>query len=1367
MKLLLLMLFSIFLVSDAAVRRIKQSGTLYLDPVVKAKYPNAAIVELDFLDLEDVHITNLQDGQCISYDASMQKWENTVCTSDTAITHAGDRALLDGAVQVRSIQLSDFDIDFCSDGGTCRSISIPETTKSRSYTAVQNILEAGANITLTPNPSQNTVEISSSTGAIDFGAALANTSADIKLPVQQTQAATEDMGFTSGPLTVTFARSGSTYAYNENSGTPQPLDRKLISIVQADSDPDRWTFGFSREFLIENTPASITIDGTSYNFTVVGSYYYAVDLIHPDHRVSGTDLDKTIQIKYFDNLSFTFPGTVGNINRKGIAKSFASGAIRLIAYGGLPNVPQQGSRYEAIPPGCELTYAGFNFRAPGSDIHDTIRTDADCEVFQNFTPLEPGRWIIIGRSSNFRNAFLNINGIVSPATLGEESWIAEIPRTRYVFTNSAYSFYSMAIGLALQVAPINHETLLPQTVNVCKDGSCEYGTEKDFFGTYASPGQEASVSLKTLDRDTARAWLGVGSGGGMTTVSSTQIGPSQTAVFQVPATAQQTLTNTAANTPVFYNIPSITGTGISGILTQSAVSGVARVTAGAAGYVNLSWEDEINLESSTAGGAGQDGEFVFAITQYGSGGGTLRSWVYEHGISDPITHGHVFPFSLSTGLTPVSQGDYFTFNFAFSASQANKNARFSLPSDNAGLDERIEFFYFPRTSLGQGPAGPAGPAGASTFRALTDTPATYTANQYVKVNAAGDALEFGTVQSGGLSAVSSDSTLRGTGTSSSPLSVTNPVKSSHTIRDFQNFAVFGTPVQQRAVAALYDPNDMFFSYGFPYLVTRNTGYGHGIKAKTAQDTNGNRGFSLTGSSTYGSEVRTIDGSTDLTAATSPVDRIEFQSDNDIEVLINKSAVSATDIARSTIYMRIYTAAPSALSDVATITLTKGTDYTDPDGVVYLNYGASGGSGVYNDFQTYRTSATDNVLYFNFFTAQTPDTNAGQNQNPLDFFNEKNLLFVGYWAAPWASSGASAPVTTSYEADEATTTKSLKVAVQEITPAMEGTTMNQDSDITFLQLQNGLFTYTSPTANIAFGGSQGSSSIANTNLIQLYDQSSFHATKDNYVARFLNTLVKQKTPIKIEIDGSSYNLNFSAFHTVSGGYTEYESVTIPSNDRVSATDLTKAINFELVNNEQITLTRFVSGGPSFSPFYSYRTTISFNNITKIGYVGGSSNSDTCTADVGGEKWCFDYSGSKTPSEIIINGRSYTGVRSEGGGTNTYSIEITDANFIPSATNLSFGFNVKFSDGTYANNTITHLFQTTTEPTPEVKVQKVLTKSGVIDWLTSGINALIAPWARNPGTGYMDARRFCQEMTDAAYTALSTKNANQFYCIPSTQ
>ena len=198
-----------------------------------------------------------------------------------------------------------------------------------------------------------------------------------------------------------------------------------------------------------------------------------------------------------------------------------------------------------------------------------------------------------------------------------------------------------------------------------------------------------------------------GSGGG-----NVYLGQSEVAVFQIPQLASTRLTVSTANTPVFYNVPSITGAGLTGKLTQSTVSNIARVTVGQAGYINLVWEDELEIITSTAGGSGNSGEFVFVITQYNSAGTDLRSWVYEHAIEDPITNSSRFPFSQVTGLTPVSQGDYFTFNFAFNSSRASDNVNFSLPADNAGLDERIEFFYFPVSSVvPTGPRGPPGPAG--------------------------------------------------------------------------------------------------------------------------------------------------------------------------------------------------------------------------------------------------------------------------------------------------------------------------------------------------------------------------------------------------------------------------------------------------------------------------------------------------------------------------------------------------------------------------------------------------------------------------------------------------------------------------------
>ena len=49
-----------------------------------------------------------------------------------------------------------------------------------------------------------------------------------------------------------------------------------------------------------------------------------------------------------------------------------------------------------------------------------------------------------------------------------------------------------------------------------------------------------------------------------------------------------------------------------------------------------------------------------------------------------------------------------------------------------------------------GPAGPPGPAGSTTFTSLTDTPNTFTADKFVKVNSGGSALEFTDAPTSGL-----------------------------------------------------------------------------------------------------------------------------------------------------------------------------------------------------------------------------------------------------------------------------------------------------------------------------------------------------------------------------------------------------------------------------------------------------------------------------------------------------------------------------------------------------------------------------------------------------------------------------------------
>ena len=169
---------------------------------------------------------------------------------------------------------------------------------------------------------------------------------------------------------------------------------------------------------------------------------------------------------------------------------------------------------------------------------------------------------------------------------------------------------------------------------------------------------------------------------------------SQIATFQIPMLSATTLTSSSANVPVYHNIASLTGTGIADLITQSVVGGIARVTVAAAGHVMIHWQDEIQIDSSTAGGSGREGELIWAMTQYSSDGVDKRSWVDEHTISDPITQSHKFPIEIDTGLIPVDAGDYFTLNFAFSESTANKNVVFQLPADNPALDERVEFFYY-------------------------------------------------------------------------------------------------------------------------------------------------------------------------------------------------------------------------------------------------------------------------------------------------------------------------------------------------------------------------------------------------------------------------------------------------------------------------------------------------------------------------------------------------------------------------------------------------------------------------------------------------------------------------------------------------
>ena len=219
--------------------------------------------------------------------------------------------------------------------------------------------------------------------------------------------------------------------------------------------------------------------------------------------------------------------------------------------------------------------------------------------------------------------------------------------------------------------------------------------------------------------------------------------------------------------------------------------------------------------------------------------------------------------------------------------------------------------------------------------------------------------------------------------------------------------------------------------------------------------------------------------------------------------------------------------------------------------------------------------------------------------------------------------------------------------------------------------------------------------------------------NRFDAWLTKSLAKAKTAITIEIDGTSYNLTSDTTRTASGSQAYFTS-TIPTNDRVSATDLTKAINFELVDNEQVTL------AASGSFFIVHGPDILGSNGDAFGYATASSRIGNSNA-FGPNVWYFKYVSApvKIPTHLVVNGRAFILTRDAANNTVFYTSTITDSNFQASSSKLSWGINILFSDGTYLNNTRSHLFQTVPGPTPETKAQKVLTLAGVIDWLRAGI------------------------------------------------
>ena len=239
-------------------------------------------------------------------------------------------------------------------------------------------------------------------------------------------------------------------------------------------------------------------------------------------------------------------------------------------------------------------------------------------------------------------------------------------------------------------------------------------------------------------------------------------------------------------------------------------------------------------------------------------------------------------------------------------------------------------------------------------------------------------------------------------------------------------------------------------------------------------------------------------------------------------------------------------------------------------------------------------------------------------------------------------------------------------------------ITQGSSFTFVRQGSGAST----TYRYSLSPSIGSTSIANSNVRNIY----FYPTgASSYAGRyridFLLSFIRQKLPISMEISGTNYNLSVSSIST---NTISFLSSAIRTEHYISNNDITKAINFNLVDNQQTTFIFDSIFNNSFSSrntnlfeslFYPL-TTSGFNFQARVIYI------------------TFKNIPPKTPTHLIINGRLYTIQRVPSTiYVNRYyrtNNEVNDIGFRPTFSNLTFGINIRYSDGTYALDTRSQLY-----------------------------------------------------------------------------
>ena len=346
-------------------------------------------------------------------------------------------------------------------------------------------------------------------------------------------------------------------------------------------------------------------------------------------------------------------------------------------------------------------------------------------------------------------------------------------------------------------------------------------------------------------------------------------------------------------------------------------------------------------------------------------------------------------------------------------------------------------------------------------------------------------------------------------------------------------------------------------------------------------------------------------------------------------------------------------------------------------------------------------------------------------------NQKFVLFDGtrpinlYAGSVLISQHNSPPAITAFSASPSTidldTRASGTITFTIGVTGTAGTTTPTASNITFFNDTAGSGFFENRISISSRWSSIGSRAVANNNLLRLqFGPSDVNTTilRNKYAVYFYESFLKTKTPINLEVSGNSYNLSYFSLAFTNPIILRYSSTIIPSSDRVTDSNLTKSINFEFINNRQITL--------DIDLYTFQKIQYTDQTLTSISYY----SADGSLPANARRKWVFWIPNSitKTPSNIIINGRNYPVTfwqNNVGLGKGYFTTnQVTDTGFIPNSSNLTFGINIKFTDGTYLYNTRTWLYNTVSGGTTNAQIVQLPNGTNIGTTFTAGAGANIS-------------------------------------------